>query len=125
MANKTTDTAPFSYDGLDRVIHEKARLGIMTSLIGHPKGLAFADLKRLCDLTDGNLSRHISVLQEAGLVSVKKGYEANRPHTSCTLTSAGRKQFLKYLDVLEQIVKDAGAAEKVIGKGATSKLQRG
>lgn len=124
MAAKKDSNAPFSYDGLDRVIHEKARLGIMTSLMGHPKGLAFGDLKRMCDLTDGNLSRHIGVLQDAGLVSVKKGYEANRPHTSCTLTSSGRKQFLKYLDVLERIVKDAGAAEKALRK-STGKLQRG
>jgi len=53
------DSAPFSYDGLDRVIHEKARLGLLTSLMAHPKGLAFADLKQLCGLTDGNLSRHL------------------------------------------------------------------
>lgn len=102
-----TPSAPFAYDGLDRVIHEKARLGIMTSLIGHPKGLAFGDLKRLCGLTDGNLSRHIQVLQEAGFVVVQKGYQGNRPHTTCKLTAAGRKQFLKYLDLLEKIVRDA------------------
>lgn len=100
-------SAPFAYDGLNRVIHEKARLGIMTSLIGHPKGLAFADLKRLCGLTDGNLSRHIQVLQEAELVAVQKGYRDNRPHTTCKLTATGRKQFLKYLDLLEKIVRDA------------------
>lgn len=116
--SKTKKDAPFSYEGLDRVIHEKARLGIMTSLIGHPKGLAFADLKRLCDLTDGNLSRHMSVLQEAGLVAVKKGYEGNRPHTSCTLTSLGRKQFEKYLDVLEKIVKDANTASDMVTTSA-------
>jgi DNA-binding HxlR family transcriptional regulator len=113
--SKVKKDAPFAYEGLDRVIHEKARLGIMTSLIGHPDGLAFTDLKRLCNLTDGNLSRHISVLQEAGLVSVKKGYEGNRPHTSCTLTASGRKQFVKYLDVLEKIVKDANAATDMVG----------
>ncbi len=112
--SKSQNDAPFAYEGLDRVIHEKARLGIMTSLIGYPKGLAFADLKRLCDLTDGNLSRHLSVLQEAGLVAVKKGYEGNRPHTSCTLTSSGKKQFVKYLDVLEKIVKDANAASELV-----------
>lgn len=100
--------ARFSYDGLDRVIHEKARLSILTSLMTHPKGLAFGDLKRLCGLTDGNLSRHIKVLQEADLVSVKKGYEGNRPHTSCAITPAGQKQFLDYVSVLEQVVRDAG-----------------
>ena len=100
-------TAPFAYDGLDRVIHEKARLGVLASLIAHSQGLAFADLKRLCGLTDGNLSRHIQVLQEAGLVEVHKGYERNRPHTHCRLTAEGRQRFADYLTVLEQVLKDA------------------
>ncbi|HAR53459.1 MULTISPECIES: transcriptional regulator [Roseovarius] len=99
--------ARFSYDGLERTIHEKARLGLLTSLVSHPKGLSFVDLKRLCDLTDGNLSRHIKVLQDAGLVTVEKGYENNRPHTHCTITAEGQKQFFDYLAVLEKIVKDA------------------
>jgi len=110
MSTREDNAAPFSYDGLDRVIHEKARLGILTSLIGHPDGLAFGDLKRLCDLTDGNLSRHIKVLQEAGLVSVNKTFERNRPHTTCGLTAKGRRQFLEYIDILEQVVRDAGHA---------------
>ncbi len=63
----------FAYDGLDRIMHEKARLGIMTSLISRPEGLLFGELKQLCTLTDGNLSRHIEVLHEAGLVEVRKG----------------------------------------------------
>ena len=104
------DSAPFSCDGLYRVIHEKARLGLLTSLMGHPKGLAFADLKQLCGLTDGNLSRHLQVLQEAGLVEVTKGYEGNRPHTTCRLTKAGRRRFLDYLAVLERLVRDAAKA---------------
>src|ERR1700756_3132212 len=102
--------ARFAYDGLDRVIHEKARLGLMTSLMVHPKGLAFADLRELCGLTDGNLSRHLQVLQEAGLVEVIKGYEGNRPHTSCRLTKIGRRRFLDYLAVLEGLVRDAAKA---------------
>ena len=65
----------FAYEGLDRVLHEKARLGIMTSLVTRPEGLLFSDLKRLCALTDGNLSRHLEVLREAGLVEVWKGDE--------------------------------------------------
>jgi DNA-binding HxlR family transcriptional regulator len=103
-------TAPFSYEGLDRVIHEKARLGVLTSLMAHPKGLAFADLKQLCGLTDGNLSRHLQVLQDAGLVEITKGYEGNRPHTTCRLTRAGRTRFVEYLSVLEQVVRDAAKA---------------
>lgn len=99
--------APYSYDGLDRVIHEKARLGVLTSLMVHPRDLAFADLKQLCGLTDGNLSRHLQVLHEAGLVEITKGYEGNRPHTTCRLTPLGRRRFLDYLGVLEQVVRDA------------------
>jgi DNA-binding HxlR family transcriptional regulator len=72
--------------------------------------LAFADLKQLCGLTDGNLSRHLQVLQEAGLVEIIKGYAGNRPHTQCRLTPAGRQRFLDYLSVLEQVVRDAAAA---------------
>ena len=94
---KSQAKAPFAYDGLDRVIHEKARLGVLTSLMAHPEGLAFVDLKQLCGLTDGNLSRHLQVLQEAGLVEIVKGYERNRPHTQCRLTAAGRQRFLDYL----------------------------
>jgi|ERR1700757_1342722 DNA-binding transcriptional ArsR family regulator len=110
MSKTETNHAPFAYDGLDRVIHEKARLGMLTSLMAYPKGLAFADLKHLCGLTDGNLSRHLQVLQEAGLVEVTKGYEGNRPHTSCRLTRAGRRRFLDYLAVLERLVRDAVTA---------------
>ena len=62
----------FSYAGLDRVMHEKARLGILASLAAHAGGLLFNDLKQLCSLTDGNLSRHLAVLSEAGLVEIWK-----------------------------------------------------
>src|ERR1700755_709976 len=110
MLKSTTSSAPFAYEGLARVIHEKARLGLLTPLMAHPKGLAFADLKPLCGLTDGNLSRHLQVLQEAGLVEITKGYENNRPHTSCRLTRNGRRRFLNYLAVLERLVRDAKAA---------------
>ncbi|HEX3953514.1 MAG TPA: transcriptional regulator [Stellaceae bacterium] len=110
MARRDANAAPFAYAGLDRVIHEKARLGVLTSLMTHPKGLAFADLKQLCGLTDGNLSRHLHVLQEAGLVEIIKGYERNRPLTTCKLTRDGRRRFLDYLAVLEGLVRDAAEA---------------
>ena len=102
--------APYAYEGLDRVMHEKARLGILTSLIGHPNGVAFADLKRLCGLTDGNLSRHLQVLLDADLIAVERGYEGNRPHTTYRMTAAGRKRFADYLAVLEQVVRNAADA---------------
>lgn len=97
----------FSYEGLDRVIHEKARLSVLTSLAAHPKGLAFGDLKQMCGLTDGNLSRHLQVLQEAELITIEKGYDRNRPQTICRMTPAGRHRYLDYLKVLEQVVGDA------------------
>src|SRR4029453_1105203 len=77
----------FAYEGLERVLHEKARLGIMTSLVTRPEGLLFGDLKRLCALTDGNLSRHLEVLREAGLVEVWKGFEKRRTQTLCRLSA--------------------------------------
>lgn len=97
----------FAYDGLDRVIHEKSRLGIVTSLAAHPQGLLFNDLKELCTLTDGNLSRHLAALEEAGLVEMWKGQRNNRPQTLCRLTAAGRQRFLDYISVLESVVADA------------------
>ena len=97
----------FAYDGLERAIHEKARLGILTSLIAHPAGLLFSDLKELCSLTDGNLNRHLRVLREAGLVEVWKGTSKNRPQTLCRLTGDGRARFLQYLGELERVVSDA------------------
>jgi predicted ArsR family transcriptional regulator len=102
-----TPEAPFAFEGLDRVMHEKARLGLLSSLIAHPKGLTFSDLKHLCGLSDGNLSRHLQVLQDAKLVNVEKTFEGNRPQTLCRLTRDGRRRFLDYLALLEQLVRDA------------------
>jgi len=97
----------FAYEGLDRVIHERARLSILTSLITNPKGVVFNDLKKLCSLTDGNLSRHLSVLETDALVEIVKGHDRNRPQTICRITPHGRTRYLEYLTTLEQVVKDA------------------
>lgn len=108
--SKQTDEAPFAYDELDRVFHERARLGIVTALISHPNGLAFAALKELCNLSDGNLSRHLQVLEEASVVDISKVFERKRPLTTCRLTAKGRQRFLEYIAALEQVVRDATAA---------------
>ncbi len=100
----------YAYEGLDRVIHERARLSVLTSLAAHPKGLRFGDLKQLCGLTDGNLSRHVQVLQAARFVEVSKTFEHNRPQTFCRLSAEGRRRYIEYLSVLEQVVRDAAAA---------------
>ena len=102
----------FAYDGLERVFHEKARLGIMTSLVTNPRGLIFSDLKELCHLTDGNLSRHLQVLHEAGFVEIWKGFHKKRPQTLCRITDEGRRRFLDYINVLETVVRDTLTASR-------------
>ena len=102
----------FAYEGLDRVIHERARLAVLTSLVAHPAGLVFGELRRLCGLSDGNLSRHLQVLVEAGLVEITKSFEQNKPQTQCRITDTGRARYLDYLAVLEQVVRDAASAVK-------------
>jgi len=111
------DSGRFSYDGLDRALHEKARLGILTSLVAHPDGLKFGELRSLCALTDGNLSRHLDVLKEARLIDLWKGFQGRRPQTIVRLTPEGRKRFISYLEELERVVRDAlPKAERVTGR---------
>jgi DNA-binding transcriptional ArsR family regulator len=105
--SESNEMGRFAYEGLDRALHEKARLGMLTSLVAHPDGLKFGELRALCSLTDGDLSRHLDVLREAGLVEVWKGFERRRPQTLVRLTSEGRKRFIAYLEELERVVRDA------------------
>ena len=101
------ESGRFAYERLERVIHERSRLGILSSLAAHPQGLVFNDLKALCNLTDGNLSRQIQLLQEEQFVEVWKGMKKNRPQTLVRLTHSGRKRFLEYIEELEQVISDA------------------
>jgi DNA-binding MarR family transcriptional regulator len=89
---------------LDRLIHEKGRLAIMSMLAASPE-LSFTELRNTLDMTDGNLTTHIRTLQQEGYVSVTKSYQNNRPLTTCSLTAAGRQAFTAYIDLLEQIVR--------------------
>ena len=111
-AKSGSSEARFAYEGLDRVIHEHARLSVLTSLISSPKALTFGDLKQLCALTDGNLSRHLQVLEKAKMVEIEKGVDRNRPQTLCRITASGRKRYLEYLSTLEQVVHDAAKVSK-------------
>lgn len=110
---KEPKSGRFSYEGLDRVLHEKARLGLMTCLVGAPEGLTFGELKELCDLTDGNLNRHLKQLADADLVVTKRLegderlHQTGRPQTTCSLTAAGRERFLQYLAELQRVIGDA------------------
>lgn len=103
------ESGRYAYEGLDRVMHEKARLGIMTSLATRPDGLRFGELKELCSLTDGNLSRHLQALEEAGLIEIWKGWQKRRPQTLVRLSPEGRKRFMAYLAELERVISDAAA----------------
>ena len=107
MKNNSSNQGRFAYEGLDRVIHERARLSILTSLVTNPKGVTFNDLKQLCSLTDGNLSRHLSVLEESNMVEIVKQQDQNRPQTLCRITAAGRNRYLTYLSTLERVIQDA------------------
>ncbi|HLX94292.1 MAG TPA: transcriptional regulator [Verrucomicrobiae bacterium] len=88
---------------LDRVIHEKGRLAIMSMLAASPE-LSFTELRDALAMTDGNLTTHIRALQEAGYVAVAKSFQNRRPLTTCSLTAAGRKAFTGYINLLERIV---------------------
>ena len=88
---------------LDRVIHEKGRLAIMSMLAASAE-LSFTELRNALNMTDGNLTTHIRTLQESGYVSVTKSYAKNRRLTTCSLTAAGKKAFTSYVSLLEQIV---------------------
>ena len=88
---------------LDRVIHEKGRLAIMSMLAATPE-LSFTELRDTLGMTDGNITTHIRTLQEAGYLAVSKSYEKNRPLTTCSLTTAGKQAFAGYIDLLEQIL---------------------
>lgn len=100
-------TGRYAYAGLERIFHERARLSILTSLVAHREGLAFNDLKHYCQLTDGNLSRHLQILQDAELVEIHKGLLDGRPHTLCRLSDQGRERFLDYISCLEHVINDA------------------
>jgi DNA-binding MarR family transcriptional regulator len=91
---------------LDRVIHEKGRLAIMSMLAATPE-LSFTELRDALEMTDGNLTSHMRTLQEAGYVSLAKSYENNRPLTTCSLTPAGKKAFANYVNLLEQVLQQA------------------
>jgi DNA-binding HxlR family transcriptional regulator len=115
----------YAYEGLERVIHEKARLSILSSLASNEAGLLFNDLKALCSLTDGNLSRQLQVLQEAGFVEVWKGMKNNRPQTLCRLTVDGRKRFQDYIAVLESVVANAATAAAAARASALGAVPNG
>ena len=114
------DSAPFAYPGLERIFHERGRLAICTCLIANPDGLSFTELQGACDLTDGNLNRHLHALAEVGVVRVEKQRGAGRPLSLYQITKRGRQRFLAYVDELEAVIRDVH--ERAPGRTVPAKL---
>ena len=95
-----------SATNLDRVFHERGRLAICSTLVAHADGISFTQLQETCELTDGNLNRHLHALIEDGIVSTERRTGRGRPQTIVRITSAGRERFLAYIDALEKIVRE-------------------
>jgi len=102
-------------EDLDRVLHEKARLGIMTAMAGSADGLSFNELKTVCHLTDGNLNRHLKVLVDAKVLSVRKSGQGRNTNSHYRITASGRKAFQNYLSALEKIVQAAQEGQQAVG----------
>ena len=111
------DDAPFSYPGLERIFHERGRLAICTSLIAQADGMTFAELQAACDLTDGNLNRHLHALAEDGVIKAEKQRGNGRPSTLYRITKKGRQRFLAYVDELESVVRDVQERSKSAARG--------
>ena len=97
---------------LERLFHEPNRLAILSNLVGAPDGMTFTQLRDQCQLTDGNLSRHLKTLADAGAVRIEKAFVGVKPCTTVFLTEEGRESFLQYLDALEAVLKKASAAAR-------------
>jgi DNA-binding MarR family transcriptional regulator len=95
-----------AFQNLDKVIHEKGRMAIM-SLLAVTSEISFTDMRNDLGMTDGNLTTHIKHLQKAGYVGVTKSFRGKRPLTTLSLTTDGRTAFTTYIDTLEQIVQSA------------------
>ncbi len=94
---------PAPFLNLDRIIHEKGRMALMSLLAANPE-LSFTDMRETLRMTDGNLSMHLRTLQEAGFIAMTKTFHDRKPLTTCSLTTAGREAFANYINLLEQIV---------------------
>lgn len=97
---------------LDRVFHERGRLAICSTLIAHAEGVSFTHLQDECELTDGNLNRHLHALAEEGIVETQRRTGSGRPQTTARITDAGRARFLAYIDALEEIVREVQRSSK-------------
>jgi len=98
------------YASLERIFHEPNRLAIMSALCNTAHGLTFNELKETCQLTDGNLNRHLKTLEDAKAIRIEKTFERSRPKTTIYLSDSGRDHFLEYLKALEEVLRKAAVA---------------
>lgn len=121
-ASVSAQTTHNALEDLDRVFHEKARLGILTTIVGCQDGMNFNELKQLCRLTDGNLNRHLKVLVDSGILSVRKSGQGRNTNSLYKLTARGRRAFERYLNALETIL---SAAKQSSGDAETGRNRGG
>jgi DNA-binding transcriptional ArsR family regulator len=95
------------YDALERVFHEPSRLAIMSALCAAREGLSFPELRDTCRLTDGNLNRHLKVLDEASVIRIRKEFVDAKPRTTVELSERGMKRFTEYLGALNEVLERA------------------
>ena len=112
----TTTNNP--YEALGKVFHEPNRLAIMSALCGAGSGMTFVELKSVCELTDGNLNRHLKVLEGAGAVKIKKEFISSKPRTTVVVTAKGVNRFNEYLGALSVVLKQAKKALPVEKKAS-------
>lgn len=98
------------YVVLKSVFHEPNRLSIMSALCNAADGMTFNELKEECDLTDGNLSRHLKALEDEKAIRIKKTFVKSKPQTTIYLTDRGRDSFIEYLQALEEVLKQAAGS---------------
>lgn len=101
---------PFA--SLKKTFHEPNRLAIVSALLSALEGMTFSEIKTSCQLTDGNLSRHLKTLESEGVVRIHKAFQNNKPQTSVVMTERGRQAFMEYLKALEAVLKQATKAVK-------------
>ena len=95
------------YEALERIFHEPNRLAIMSALAASRDGLAFTELKDICGLTDGNLNRHLKVLEDDGAVRIEKKFVDVKPRTTVFVSTTGIERFSEYLEALSHVLKKA------------------
>ncbi|MDD4872113.1 MAG: transcriptional regulator [Kiritimatiellae bacterium] len=98
------------YDALEKIFHEPNRLAIMSAVCAADEGLSFNELKEACNLTDGNLNRHLKVLEDAGTIRIEKKFIDVKPRTTVIITGKGLDRFNEYLSALSEVLKKAKKA---------------